>query len=250
MNREEVSGLVGRKVAIRLTNVEARGVEMVATLAEVREDGVVLSEVGDLGPGPTMFCPWESLHRVRERPPWLRPPHEEPGDEPEDPAGHESFELKEVPAEEEGPEMSVERRRGPSARNLERVVPIAQKRVIGDVTVALTSLELYGEGVGALRWRVSLGESAFREEPDFGFGIPEPVFEIRDGAGRDLPWSPRSGGASDGESDGEIEVRELPETGELHIEVVRLATDAYGPDGDYVGEGASLDGPWNFRFSL
>ena len=57
---------MGRKVAIRLTNVEARGVELVATLAEVREDGVVLSEVGELG--PTMFCPWESLHRVRERP--------------------------------------------------------------------------------------------------------------------------------------------------------------------------------------
>lgn len=245
-----MSGLVGRKVAIRLTNVEARGVEMVATLAEVLEDGIVLSEVGELGPGPTMFCPWDSLHRVRDRPPWLRPPHEEPGDEPEDPAGLESFDLSEIPAEEEAPEIPVERRREPSARNLERVVPIAQKRAVGDVTVALTSLELYGERVGALRWRVSLGESAFREEPDFGFGIPEPVFEIRDDSGRNLPWSPRSGGASDGESDGEGEVRELPETGELHIEVVRLATDAYGPDGDYLGEGASLEGPWNFRFSL
>ncbi len=250
MDREEVSGLVGRKVAIRLTNVEARGVEMLATLAEVREDGVVISEVGELGPGPTMFCPWESLHRVRDRPPWLLPPHEEPGDEPGDSAEYESFELREVPAEEKRFEPHFERRREPSARNLERVVPIAQKRAVDDVTVALTSLELYGEGVGALRWRVSLGESAFREEPDFGFGIPEPVFEIRDDSGRDLPWSPRGGGASDGESDGEIEVRELPETGEIHIEVVRLATDAYGPDGDYLGEGASLDGPWNFRFSL
>jgi hypothetical protein len=57
VNRGDVSGLVGRKVAIRLTNVEARGVELVATLEEVREDGIVLSEVGELGPGPTMFCP-------------------------------------------------------------------------------------------------------------------------------------------------------------------------------------------------
>lgn len=250
MDREEVSGLVGRKVAVRLTNVEARGVELVATLEGVREDGVVLSGIGELGPGPTLFCPWESLHRVRDRPPWLRPPHGELGDGPGGPAGHEPFELREVPAEEEAPEPPAERRREPSARNLERVVAVAQDRTAGGVTVALTSLELYGEGVGVLRWRASLGENAFREELDFGFGIPEPVFEIREGSGRGLPWSPRGGGASDEESDGEIEVRELPETGELHIEVVRLATAAYGPDSDYLGEGASLDGPWNFRFSL
>ena len=140
MNREDVSELVGRKVAIRLTNVEARGVELVATLAEGREDGVVRSEVGELG--PTIFCPWESLHRVRERPPWLRPPYEEPEDDTEDPAGHGSFEVKEVSAEEERPEPPVERRRETTARNLERVVPIAQKREVGDVTVAMMSLEL------------------------------------------------------------------------------------------------------------
>lgn len=249
MDREDVSGLVGRKVAIRLTNVEARGVEMVATLAEVREDGVVLSEVGELGPGPTMFCPWESLHKVRERPSWLRPPHEEPGDGPEDPAGHESFELREVPAGEEEPELPVERRRETSARNLERVVPIAQKSAVGDVMVALASLELYGEGVGILQWRVSLGESAFREEPAFGFGIPEPVFEIRAGAGGDLPWSPQGSGASDDEAEGSVRLEGLPETGELEVGVPRLVADAY-EDGEYAGDGPSYEGPWTFRFSL
>ena len=249
MNREDVSELVGRKVAIRLTNVEARGVELVATLAEVREDGVVLSEVGELGPGPTMFCPWESLHRVRERPPWLRPPHEEPGDEAEDPAGHGSFEVKEVSAEEERPEPPVERRRETSALNLERVVPVAQKRAVGDVTVAMMSLELYGEGVGVLQWRVSLGESAFQEAPDFGFGIPEPVFEIRDRAGGDLPWSPQHSGASDAEAEGSVRVEGLPETGELAVEVPRLVADAY-EDGEYTGDGPSCEGPWVFRFPI
>ncbi|CAA9481274.1 MAG: hypothetical protein AVDCRST_MAG12-1520 [uncultured Rubrobacteraceae bacterium] len=248
MNRGDMSGLVGRKVAIRLTNVEARGVELVATLEEVREDGIVLSEVGELGPGPTMFCPWASLHQVRERPPWLRPPHEEPGNEAEDPAGDGSFEVREVPAEEV-PEPSLERRRFPSARNLERVVPIAQRRAVGDVTVALASLELYGEGVGALRWRVSLGESAFREAPDFGFDIPEPVFEIRDGDGRELSWSPESSGASDDEANGDVRVEGLPETGELEVEVPRLVADAY-EGGEYVGDGPSYDGPWVFRFPL
>ena len=66
MDREQISGLVGHKVAVRLNSVEARGVEIVATLEEVRDDGVVLSEVGELGPRPTIFCPWDSLHRVRE----------------------------------------------------------------------------------------------------------------------------------------------------------------------------------------
>ena len=250
MDREEVSGLVGRKVAARLNNVEATGVEIVATLKELRDDGIVLSEVGELGPGPTVFCPWGSLHRVRERPPWLRPPHEEPGDEAEDSAGYESFEVREVPAGEEGPEPPIERRRETSALNLERVVPIAQKREVGDVTVALVSLELYGEGVGVLQWRVSLGESALQETPDFGFGIPEPIFEIRDRAGRDLPWSPQHSGASDTEAEGSVRVEGLPETGELEAEVPRLVADAYG-DGEYAGDGPpSCEGPWIFRFPL
>jgi hypothetical protein len=247
MDREQVSRLLGQKVAVRLTNVEARGVEITATLDEVREDGVVLSEVGELGPGPRMFCPWDSLLRVRDRPPWLAPPHEErePVGETQEPA---SFDIERASARE--PESPVERRREPSARALERVVPVARKQTVGDVTVALTAMELFGEGVGALRWRVSLGEVAYRREPDFGFGIPEPVFEILDDAGRKLPWGPRDVGASDRESDGEIEVRNVPESGELRVEVVRLVADAYGPEGEYLGEGASLDGPWRFRFSI
>lgn len=208
VGREEISGLVGNKVAVRLNSVESRGVEIVATLQEVRDDGVVLSEVGELGPGPTVFCPWDSLHRVRDRPPWLAPPHEEPG-----PEGWEACEMREVSAEETVPDEPAECRRSPSAQTLERVVPIAQRRSAGDITVALASLEFYGEGIGVLRWRVSLGDAALRNDPNLWFGILEPVFEVRDGAGRALPWSPRSGGASDGESRGEVEVRELPEAG-------------------------------------
>ena len=248
MDREEVARLVGRKVAVRLRNVEATGVEMVATLQEVREDGVVLSEVGELGPGPTMFCPWESLWRVRERPPWLAPPHEEEP-APEGPWPGEPYDLREVPTEGVMPEPSPGRRREPSARTLERVVPIAQKRTVGETTVALTSLELYGEGVGALRWQASLREDALRSNPDFGFGIPEPEFEIRDDAGRSLPWWPRSSGAGDGESNGEIEVSDLPESGDIEVVVPRLVADAYA-HGEYQGEGPSFDGPWTFSFSI
>jgi hypothetical protein len=62
-DRNRVSRLVGHKVAVVLSN----GVGIVATLEEVRHDGVVLSEMRELGPGPTMFCPWDSL-RCAARP--------------------------------------------------------------------------------------------------------------------------------------------------------------------------------------
>ena len=245
MDREAILELVGHKVAVRLSSYEARGVEIVATLDEVRDDGVVLSEVGELGPGPTLFCPWDSLHRVRNRPPWLAPPHEEPG-----PEELEAYEMVEVPGEEAVPDPPIERRREATARTLERVVPVAQRQTVGDVTVALASLELYGEGLGALQWRASFGEEAFRRDPDLGFGIFEPEFEIRDGEGRTLPWWPRSGGGHDGEMRGEAEVSGLPEDGEIEVVVKRLVADAYGPEGEYEGEGPSHDGPWTFRFAI
>jgi hypothetical protein len=56
-DRDRVAGLVGHKVAVRLTNVEAESLEIIATLDEVRDAGIVLSEIGELGPGPTMICP-------------------------------------------------------------------------------------------------------------------------------------------------------------------------------------------------
>lgn len=74
-DRDRVAELVGHKVAVGLTNVEAAGVEIIATLDEVRDGGIVLSEIGELGPGPTLLCPWNSLNPVRDRPPWLRPPY-------------------------------------------------------------------------------------------------------------------------------------------------------------------------------
>ncbi len=206
-DRDRVVGLVGHEVAVNLNNVEARGVEIIGTLVEVRDDGIVLSEMGELGPGPTLFCPWDSLRLVRERPPWLRPPHEEPGPE-EVPQEQGFYELREATAEEVAPEPPVERRRA-SARNLDRVVPIGQRRTVGEVTVALTSLELFGEGVGVLRYLVSYEAGKF----EGGYVIPEPDLIVRDRSGRELPRSPQSAGGSESETDGEVEIRDLPETG-------------------------------------
>jgi hypothetical protein len=233
-DRDRIAGLVGRKVAVALSN----GVGIVATLDEVRHDGVVLSEISELGPGPTMFCPWDSLRRVRDRLPWFMPPH----DEPEPDEYYELYEHREVPPEEIEPEPSVERRRA-SARNLDCVVPIGQRRTVGEVTVALTSLELFGEGVGVLRYRISYDGGMF-------YGIPEPELVVRDASGRTLPWSPQGAGASDREADGEVEVRDLPESGELEVEVTRLVSLEFDEEVGEEVEEDSYDGPWAFSFSI
>ncbi len=245
MDRNDLSGLVGRKVAVRLNSVEARGVEIVATLEEVRGAGIVLSEIGELGPGPTLLCPWESLHQVRDRPPWLAPPHEEP----EEGQVREFYQLREVVEDDVASETPPPERRNPSARTLERVVPVAQKMEVAGITVAIASLELYGEGLGVLRWRITFGDEALRAYPDLGFDTPEPVLEIRDGSGRTLDWLPQGAGYSDSEADGDLRVAGLPDSGELDVEVTRLVSDAYEP-GEHRGDGPSYEGPWSFRVTL
>ena len=234
-DRNRVSRLVGRKVALVLDN----GAEIVATLEEARRDGVVLSEISELGPGPTMFCAWDSLRRLRDGPPYFMSSDE--GHESND--YYELYEHREVPPEEIDPEPSVERRRA-SARNLDRVVPIGHRCSAGDVTVALTSLELFGEGIGVLRYRISYGAGMFEGD------IPQPELIIRDGPGRELPWSPQDSGSGDREADGEIEVRELPEAGELEVEVRRLVSLAYDGEADEEVVQDSCDGPWIFSFSI
>jgi hypothetical protein len=125
-------------------------------------------------------------------------------------------------------------------------VPIAQRQTVEAVTVALTSLELFGEGVGVLRYRISYEAGMF----EGGYGIPEPELVVRDSSGRELSWSPRSSSSSESDADGEVEVRDLPETGELEVEVPRLVSLVYDEESDEeVGED-SYDGPWNFRFSF
>ena len=56
-DRDRIAGLTGHKVAVNLNDAEARGLEIIGTLEAVSDDGIVLSEVGELGPGPTLFCP-------------------------------------------------------------------------------------------------------------------------------------------------------------------------------------------------
>ena len=149
MDRERVARLVGRKVAVGLRISEGQSAEVVATLDEVRDDGVVLSEISDLGSGPKLFCPRDSLKRVGIRPPSLGPVHEEPepDEEPQEQEYYELYELREAPTEELA--FEPPQRDQPSARRLNRVVPIGQRRTVGEVVVALTSLEIFDDGLHA-----------------------------------------------------------------------------------------------------
>jgi hypothetical protein len=247
-DRDRVAGLVGRRVEAAIVGEEegSGAAGLVATLEEVRDDGIVLSGISELGPGPTLFCPWESLRRVRGLRPWFTVPYEEP---PSDEATrdreyYELYEMTEV-SEEKVPPMPPEEDR-PSARTLDRVVPIGQRQEVGEVVVALTSLELFEGNLGVLRYRISYGAGMF----EGGFGIPEPELVIRDESDRELSWSPRGSGGSDSEADGEVEVRDLPESGELEVEVTRLASLVFDEEaGEEVAQD-TYDGLWTFRFPI
>jgi hypothetical protein len=65
-----------------------------------------------------------------------------------------------------------------------------------------------------------------------------------------LPWSLQGSSSSESETDGEVEVRELPETGELEVEVTRLVSLAYDREADEEVMEDSYDGPWTFLFSI
>jgi hypothetical protein len=52
----------------------------------------------------------------------------------------------------------------------------------------------------------------------------QPGVGRRDVSVRELPWPIRGSSSSAGEADGDVEVRDLPEAGELEVEVTRLAT--------------------------
>ena len=93
-----------------------------------------------------------------------------------------------------------------------------------------------------MRYRISFKAGMFE-------GIPDPELVIRDGSGRELPWSPWGSSSSEREADGEVEVRGLPEKGELEVEVTRLASLVFDEE---TGEEVATDtyeGPWTFRFS-
>jgi hypothetical protein len=128
-----------------------------------------------------------------------------------------------------------------NARTLRKVVPIAQCREAGGITVALSALELYEGGEGVLRYLIS-----HDPKKAFEYGGPEPEVEIRDGSGRLYGWGLEGYGGGEGETEGTLEVFDLPDSGDLEVRVLRVVRT--GPPDGAVGE--AREGPWEFRLSL
>lgn len=128
-----------------------------------------------------------------------------------------------------------------NASTLRKVVPIAQRREAGGITVALSALELYEGGEGVLRYLIS-----HDPETAFEHGAPEPEMEIRDDSGRRYGWGLEGYSGGPGETEGTLEVFDLPDSGDLEVTVARVVSTE-PPDGA-VSE--AREGPWEFRLSL
>lgn len=131
-----------------------------------------------------------------------------------------------------------------NARSLRKVVPIAQKREVGDIVVALSALELYEGGKGILRYLISHDPQTAFKDPFSG--SPEPEIEVQDDSGLYYGWGLDGSGGGDGETEGTLEMYDLPESGELQIRVMRVIS--MEPPEGAVDE--SHQGPWEFRLSL
>lgn len=172
----------------------------------------------------------------------------------------------------------------PAATTLRRVVPVAQKRKVSGLTVALSFLEIHEEGNGFLRFLMR------QDRPTRwrALTIPRLEIRIRDGSGHSLETREDGGGSSMQSSyatlvsEASLLVFGLPETGYIDVEVLRVVNLKMDSPLLYFGmrlesvlrrqsssgylreegglsrlsrrligeEGPSWEGPWAFRFRI
>lgn len=132
-----------------------------------------------------------------------------------------------------------------TARDLHRVIPIAQKESNGRATFALSALELYDGGYGLLRYLVSY-ESLSQDSYE---GAIEPEVLICVDSGLLLENQLVSYNAVRGEAQGLLEVAGLPNSGEVEVEIARLNLRDFG-DMQEDSVINLLEGSLIFRFSL
>ena len=101
---------------------------------------------------------------------------------------------------------------------LERVVSISQKQRSGDLTIALTSLELYAQGNGVLRYLMEIDETSGERFAS----IPRPEMVIAHESGTELRNDFEGGSSSGRVTAGEIDVFALPGSGKLTVRVKRV----------------------------
>ena len=131
-------------------------------------------------------------------------------------------------------------------------MPVAQKRHASGLTVALSFLEIHEGGNGYLRFLMRQDRPTRRR----ALGLPRLELRVRDGSGRPLETLEDGGGSSMGPSYATLAshtsllVFGLPDSGDVEVEVLRVA-NVEMEDARSIGEeGASWEGPWVFRFRV
>lgn len=140
----------------------------------------------------------------------------------------------------------------PAATTLRRVVPVAQKRHASGLTVALSYLEVHDGGNGLLRFLMRQDRPTRRR----ALTTPRLELRVRDGSGRPLETLEDSSGSSMGSnhatlaSHASLLVFGLPDSGDVDVEVLRIANLEMEDSRSIGEEGASWEGPWVFRFRV
>ncbi|MDP9439358.1 MAG: hypothetical protein M3P49_11535 [Actinomycetota bacterium] len=119
-----------------------------------------------------------------------------------------------------------------------------------DLTVALSYLEIHEGGNGFLRFLMRQDRPTRRR----ALTTPRLELRVRDGSGRPLETREDGGGSSMGSSYATLSshasllVFGVPDSGDVDVEVLRVASLEM-EDPRAIGEtGASWEGPWVFRF--
>ncbi len=131
------------------------------------------------------------------------------------------------------------------ATTLERVVPIAEKRKFGGLTLALASLEIYAGGNGVLRYLLEIDETSGAHF----VSIPKPHFVITNDSGTQLRNHFEEGSSSDRVAAGALNVFDLPSSGGLTVRVehIRYLEEALERRNL---KAEPIEGSWSFGIQL
>lgn len=131
------------------------------------------------------------------------------------------------------------------ATTLERVVSISEKQKSGSLTIALTSLEMYAEGNGVLRYLIEIDETSSVRF----VSIPIPDLVITNGSGTELRNFFEGGSSSGRVAAGEIDVFDLSDAGKLTVRVKRVGYSEESLERRKL-KAEPIEGTWVFDIEL
>lgn len=140
-----------------------------------------------------------------------------------------------------------------TARTLQRVVGVGQKREAAGITLALTALEVHEVGVSVLRYMLA-AESGAGGVEEGTVGIPMLSVTVEDAARRTYEVFRGETGGWGLEARGTLKVIGIPvgDANELTVRVDRIRRErmlGLGPEYEALPDQV-WEGPWEFRFSV